>query len=222
MRAADGKIVFRGQDARVRVDAYPDRELKAHVKTVATVAAQGDRMSADVKMYVTMIAIDESLEGLKPGMSAEVTILVDKTLDDVLIVPAQAIMGAASVGKDRSCWVKTGTGFEEREIEVGASNEKEAEIRSGLAEGEQVVLNYSLLEDDRIKSRRPSLVERKHDENPTSASSGNGPSPTSEAQKAEKAKNRPSGKKSGEKGAGSKAKGKGNRGPGGPDLNPEQ
>ena len=174
-------------------------------------------MSADVKLYVTMIAIDESLEGLKPGMSAEVTILVDKTLNDVLIIPTQAIVGTVSMGKMRFCWVKTGTGFEKREIEVGTSNEKEAEIRSGLNEGERVVLNYQLLEDDRIKSRRPSLADRNQDK---SADSGNGPSPASEVQKAEKSKNRPSGKKGREKGAGTK--GKGNGRPGGSDINPEQ
>jgi multidrug resistance efflux pump len=219
VRNDNGNIVFRGQEARVRIDAYPDRELKAHVKTVATVAAQGDRMSADVKLYVTMIAIDESLDGLKPGMSAEVAILVDTTLDDVLIVPAQAIMGTSSMGKKRYCWARTGTGFEQREIEVGANNEKEIEIRSGLKESEQVVLNYQVLEDDRIKSRRPSLAERNHDE---SADLGNGPSPASEVQKAEKGKTRPSGKKGREKGAGVKAKGNGNGVPSGSSMNPEQ
>jgi multidrug resistance efflux pump len=220
MRDGDGNIVFRGQDARVRVDAYPDRDLKAHVKTVATVAAQSDWMSADVKMYVTMIAIDESLEGLKPGMSAEVTILVDKTLDDVLIIPVQAIMGTTSMGKKRYCWVKTATGFEEREIEVGASNEKEAEIRSGLNQGEQVVENYKLLEDDRIKSKHKSLAELSQDGNAKSTDWGNGPSPTSEVEKAEKAMNQPTTKKGGEKGA--KGKGKANSGPGGADMTPEQ
>jgi HlyD family secretion protein len=209
-RDADGKIDFRGQEARVRVDAYPDRDLNAHVKTVATVAAQSDWMSADVKMYVTMIAIDETLEGLKPGMSAEVTILVDKTLNDVLIVPVQAIMGTTSMGKKRYCWVKTGSSFEEREIEVGASNEKEAEIKSGLKQGEQVVLNYKLLEDDRLKSRRPSLAERNHDDS-KSTDWGNAP-----AKPPESAAPASPSKKGGEKG--SKGKAGDAKGPGGEDM----
>ncbi len=200
MRDADNKIVFRGQDARVRVDAYPDRDLKAHVKTVATVAAQSDWMSADVKMYVTMIAIDEELDGLKPGMSAEVTILVDKTLDDVLIIPIQAIMGTTSMGKKRYCWVRTPAGYEEREILVGASNEKEAEIRSGLKEGEEVVLNYKLLEEDRIKTKRLSLAERNHDEPTTDW--GKNSATAADLEKAEKAINSPDAGKSREKKSG--------------------
>jgi multidrug resistance efflux pump len=223
MRDDDGKVVFRGQDARVRVDAYPERELKAHVKSVATVAAQSDWMSADVKMYVTMIALDESLDGLKPGMSAEVTILVDKTVDDVLIIPVQAIMGTTAMGKKRFCWVKTEAGYEEREILVGASNEKEAEIRSGLKEGDQVVLNFKILEAERIKAQRTSLAERNSGTETPATDWGKGPSPAAELDKANKALNTPPGP-AGQKGGDRKGGAAGGmmRAPGGADMSPEQ
>jgi multidrug efflux pump subunit AcrA (membrane-fusion protein) len=226
IRDSDGKILFRGQEARVRVDAYAEHELKAHVKSVATVAAQSDWMSADVKMYVTMVQLDEVPEGLKPGMSAEVTILVDKTIDDVLIIPVQAIMGTTAMGKKRYCWVKTPTGYEEREIEVGASNEKEAEIKSGLKEGEQVVLNYKLLEDERIKSKRESLAERNQNTEGATTDWGKGPSPTTEVEKANKALNKsgvPSGeqKKGAGKGGAMKKGGGQGGGPGGFQMTPE-
>jgi HlyD family secretion protein len=230
MRDDNGKMSFRGQDARVRIDAYPDRDLKAHVKSVATVAAQGDWMSADVKMYVTMVALDESLEGLKPGMSAEVTILVDKTVDDVLIVPVQAIMGTTAMGKKRYCWVKAPSGYEERELEVGASNEKEAEIRSGLREGDQVVLNYKVLEDERIRAQRTSLAERSVTaEESRSVDWGKGPAPAAELEKAGKPSSPgavPGGPRGAEKKTGGVPggpKGGGKQGPGGPgDMTPEQ
>jgi HlyD family secretion protein len=225
-RDDDGNVTFRGQDARVRIDAYPDRDLKAHVKSVATVAAQGDWMSADVKMYVTMVAVDESLEGLKPGMSAEVTILVDKTVDDVLIVPVQTIMGTTAMGKKRYCWVKSPSGYEEREIEVGASNEKEAEIRSGLHDGDQIVLNYKVLEDERIRTKRTSLAERSADEETHSVDWGKGPSPAVQIEKLGKAP-KPAGaagqrgeKKNGGAPGAPKVRGQGPGGSG--DMSPEQ
>src|SRR5262249_49761983 len=56
-----------GQPASVRVDAHAGQLLPGHVKSVATVAAQQDWMSADVKVYTTMVAIDGTVEGLKPG-----------------------------------------------------------------------------------------------------------------------------------------------------------
>jgi multidrug efflux pump subunit AcrA (membrane-fusion protein) len=222
-RDDNGKVKFRGQDARVRVDAYPDRDLKAHVKSVATVAAQSDWMSSDVKMYVTMIAIDEALEGLKPGMSAEVTILVDKTLNDVLIIPVQAIMGTTAMGKKRYCWVRTETGYEERELMVGASNEKEAEIRSGLQAGDEVVLNYRLLEDERIKSKKPSLAEQNgNEEESKNIDWGKGPAPGAELNKTGPGLPGPDGKVRDKRGGKAGGKGKGPGGPGGGPMSAEQ
>ncbi len=62
------------QTAQIRVDAFPSRILHGHIKTVDTVASQQDWFASDVKVYKTMVSIDEPMEGLKPGMSAEVTI----------------------------------------------------------------------------------------------------------------------------------------------------
>jgi hypothetical protein len=143
-----------GQPASIRVDAHAEHLLTGHVKSVATVAAQQDWMSADVKVYTTMVAIDGSVEGLKPGMSAEVTILTDGQAEDVLAIPVQAIITTSDMGQYRKCFVKLPSGeTAERQIEVGLTNEKMAEIKSGLKEGELVVLNPKVLlsEQDRAK-----------------------------------------------------------------------
>jgi HlyD family secretion protein len=136
------RVVRKGQDAQVRIDAYPDRALPGHVKSVATVASQQDWMTADVKTYQTMVAIDEEVENLKPGMSGEVTIFINDALQNVLTVPLQGIVGTPSMGSHRKVFVLTPEGaVEERDVVVGLSNDRMAEIRSGLEEGEQVILN---------------------------------------------------------------------------------
>lgn len=143
-----------GQPATIRVDAFPDRLLRGHVKSVATVASQQDWSSADVKVYQTMVAIDESLENLKPGMSAEVTILIDTAGEEVLTLPLQAVVGGAELGPKRKCYVKKPDGPpEERDIVIGLANEKVAEVRSGLQAGEQVVVNPRVLLGDKAKVR---------------------------------------------------------------------
>jgi multidrug efflux pump subunit AcrA (membrane-fusion protein) len=151
-RDKETHLVYGGQAAHVRIDAFPDRLLPAHVKSVATVASQQDWMAADVKVYQTLVAIDEPLEGLKPGMSAEVTILVEDSPTRSLTIPVQAIVGTPAMGKYRKCFVMTEDGPLEREILVGLSNEKMAEIKSGLTAGEQVILNPRALlsEKDRM------------------------------------------------------------------------
>jgi hypothetical protein len=107
---------------------------------VSAVASSTDWMSSDVKVYQCMVSIDENLEGLKPGMSGEVTILVDE-VDNVLRIPVHAMLEA---GGTRFCYVKTAGGtLEKRKLEIGLNNNKYVEVASGseIQEGDQVVLN---------------------------------------------------------------------------------
>jgi RND family efflux transporter MFP subunit len=130
------------QPARIRIDAFPDRDLRGRVKTIATVASQTDWMSSDVKVYQTMVSIDEQVENLKPGMSAEVTILTDSQVKDALTIPVQAVLGTVEMGRNRKCFVVNKRGVhEERDILVGISNDKMVEVKEGLEEGDQVVVN---------------------------------------------------------------------------------
>jgi multidrug resistance efflux pump len=146
--------VHRGQPATVRIDAYPDRTYPSHVASVATISSQQDWLSADVKVYTTKVAIDEEVDGLKPGMSAEVTITIGDALEHVLTVPVQAIAGSVELGSKRLVYVMTPDGPEPREVVVGLSNDRMAEIRKGLAEGDEVVLNPKVIAGDAMKFRK--------------------------------------------------------------------
>jgi hypothetical protein len=147
--------VTRGQPALIRVDSFPDRLLHGHVDLVATVSSQQDFFSSDVKVYTTKVRIDGTMEDLKPGMSAEVTITVGDTLEHVLTVPIQAIVGSVEMGRKRKCFVVTPNGPVERDIVVGQSNERMAEIKEGLEEDDEVVLNPKALAGEKAKTRQP-------------------------------------------------------------------
>jgi len=188
-RHLDQTMTEGGQPALVRVDAFPDKILKGHVKSVATVASQQDWMSADVKVYQTMVSIDEPLEGLKPGMSAEVTVFTDTHRESVLAVPIQSILGSVDMGPTRRVFVITPQGPQMRDVTVGLSNDKMAEIESGLVEGDEVVVNPRVLLSEKEKSKYGETVV------PKSGRSGMG------------------GPEGGEKGKG--GKGKGDKGKGG-------
>lgn len=138
----DSVAIFRGQNAAIRIDAFPAKTYSGHVKAVANVASQTDFFSSDVKVYPTTVSIDGAVEGLKPGMSAEVTILADEASTPVLTVPVQAVVGTVTSGGKRKLFVlDANKQAKERDVLVGLSNDKMVEIREGLAEGEQVVLN---------------------------------------------------------------------------------
>ena len=165
-RNSEYKKTAEGQKASIRVDAVSERAFEGHVRIVAAVASQADSWISDVKLYQTIVTIDNEVlpdgtrrrianEELKPDMTAEVTITVDTAKEPVLTVPVQAVIGGAEMGAKREVFVKTPTGFDRREVKLGLYNEKVVEIREGLAEGDEVVLNPKVLlaPDDKTKTR---------------------------------------------------------------------
>ena len=152
-RDKEYELVGRGQEARVRIDAFPDRMLKGHVRTVAAVASQADFFSSDVKVYQTLVTIDDYVEGLKPDMSAEVTIEVDPPEEKVVTVPIQSVVGGAESGGKRRVFVVTENGPQEREVQLGLFNDKMVEVTSGIEEGDLVVLNPKVLLGKEAKTR---------------------------------------------------------------------
>jgi HlyD family secretion protein len=155
-----------GLPAQIRIDAFPERVLSGEVKFVATVASQQDWSSADVKVYQCLVSIKESVPGLKPGMSAEVTILTDSSRDNCLAVPVQSILGTVDMGDKRRVYVQTPEGPEPREVVIGLSNDKMAEVVSGLQEGETIIVNPRVLLSEKEKAR--------FGDSPYRASGGNG------------------------------------------------
>ena len=126
-----------GLPASITVDAFPNRKFKGSVKTVAVLADPGEWHSSDVKVYSTIVTIDETVEGLRPGMSAVVNIHVER-VRNVLTVPVQAI-----VQIDNDTWVYVGDsgGVEKKPVTVGKTNDKFIVVRDGLKSGDRVVLN---------------------------------------------------------------------------------
>ncbi|APW60202.1 efflux RND transporter periplasmic adaptor subunit [Paludisphaera borealis] len=133
--------------ARIRVDAFADTELIGHVVDVAPLPDQTSFFSSDIKVYTTRIKIDKPLPGLRPGMNAEVVILVDRK-EDVLSVPVQAILEYG--GKDHVA-VRTGDGYERKEVTLGATNDKFVEVTQGVSAGMFVALNPVVLLSDAEK-----------------------------------------------------------------------
>ena len=100
-------------------------------------------MSSDTKVYATIITIDEEVQQLKPGMTAVVDIHVDH-LRDIVAVPIQAIL---QVKDETWCYVHSQGVSERRFVDLGRTNDKFVEIKSGLRVGERVVLNPNAITD---------------------------------------------------------------------------
>ena len=131
--------------AKIRVDAFADQELDGTVSDVAPLPDPTSFFSSDIKVYTSHIKIDNPLPGLRPGMNAEVVILVDRR-ENVLTVPVQAVLEFK--GKDHVA-VRGPGGYVRKEVTLGATNDKHIEIMGGLEENQVVALNpIALLSDD--------------------------------------------------------------------------
>ena len=145
-----------GQHATITVDAFPDKTFQGEVLKVAPLPdSQQGFLNPDVKVYTTKVSMEGSHDSIRPGMSAKVEILVDQ-LDDVLIVPIQAVV--IREGK-KLCYVMASDTPQLRAVSTGAFNDTFVEIISGLEEGDQVLLNPPLLFEPSAVAR--STEERK-------------------------------------------------------------
>jgi hypothetical protein len=131
------KKVKKGQKAKITVDAYPDKILDGEVSSVGVLPdSQNMWMNPDMKVYLTTVTLSGTNEWLKPGMSAKVEIMVSR-LENVVYAPMQAI--SAYQGK-QVCYLQGGNG-ERHLVEVGEFNDEFIEIKSGLKEGDRVLLS---------------------------------------------------------------------------------
>lgn len=131
------KKIKKGQRTRITVDAFPDKPLTGEVTKVGVLPDSQNRwMSPDLKVYVTTITIDGTQDWVKPGMSAKVEILVNK-LEDCIYVPVQAV---SPDGPQQVCYLANGLKPERRAVEIGEFNDDFIEVKSGIKEGDRVML----------------------------------------------------------------------------------
>ena len=124
-----------GLPVTVRVDAVPNRTYDGIVSEVAVVPA--NNYNSSVKTYDCTIQILEDVEQLRPGMTAVCEIHVER-LRDILAAPVQAVV---QIDKQTWCYVDVDGSIERRDIVLGRSNDKFVHLRSGINEGDRIVLN---------------------------------------------------------------------------------
>ncbi|HSV99815.1 MAG TPA: hypothetical protein VLI39_06565 [Sedimentisphaerales bacterium] len=130
-----------GLPAVITVDALPNRKFLGTVARIAPLPnAQSMWMNPDLKVYTTNINLDTADEGLRSGMSCKAEIIVEQHAD-VVYIPVQAVLRVA--GQPTVYVVKEGTP-QERKVEIGLDNNSMVIVRSGLAEGEVVLLTPPL------------------------------------------------------------------------------
>ena len=135
---SDRGNLVEGQEADVFVDALPGETFKARVGALANLASRGsffEPTASISRLFDVTFHFDTPDPRLKAGSSARVFI-VGRQLEGVLHVPRQAVF--ESNGKNH-VFVRTGSGFEEREVKVVQRTESRVALE-GLAEGTEIAM----------------------------------------------------------------------------------
>jgi len=137
-KVSDSKInsVQVGQEALIRLDTDPEHPVKGVVSKVAAFPLPRRWYQAPIE-YEVFVEVTEITEAVRPGLRAKVEIYVER-LSDQLLCPISAIVPQAD---QRHVLVKTGTGFDLREVKLGSNNDAFVVIQEGLKAGEEVLVD---------------------------------------------------------------------------------
>ena len=148
---ADIGGVKEGQRVTFTVDAFPDDHFEGQVTQVRQQATT----ESNVVTYEVVISAPNNDLKLKPGLTANVTIFTMEK-NDVLAVPSKALRFIPNEAlltekqKVEDCegnnkvWTKEGDVFKAHQVEVGTTNGMLTEIVSGISEGTEVLVDFTI------------------------------------------------------------------------------
>jgi len=124
--------IKKGDPVEINIVALPQKTIKGEVSSIDP----AEKIIEGVVYYKVTISFKEEVEGVKPGMTADITIKTQER-KNVLRIPKELIEG-----RDGKKIVKVAEGkeIEEREIKTGLEGNDFVEVLSGLKEGEKIIV----------------------------------------------------------------------------------
>ncbi len=138
---ADIGKVEEGQDVTYTIDGYPDQNFKGKVTQVRL----SPTTESNVVTYTVIVDVNNEDLKLKPGMTANVSIITDRS-ENVLCVPNMALKFTPDINgpkyKNQGIWVLEKGKAKRIEIKTGANNDSNTEIISDkINEDTQVIMS---------------------------------------------------------------------------------
>ena len=138
---ADIGKVEEGQDVTYTIDGYPDQNFKGKVTQVRL----SPTTESNVVTYTVIVDVNNEDLKLKPGMTANVSIITDRS-ENVLCVPNMALKFTPDINgpkyKNQGIWILEKGKPKRIEIKTGANNDSNTEIISDkINEDTQVIMS---------------------------------------------------------------------------------
>ncbi len=124
-----------GQKVLVKLDAFQDSTFTGVISSVASLGRTRDRNST-IKVFEVEVDVLSQSPILKPGMTTSNKIIIDQILN-VVYVPQESVFDK---GGKKIVYVKSGSSFDEREVETGVKSEDYIVITKGIGSNDVVAL----------------------------------------------------------------------------------
>jgi HlyD family secretion protein len=124
-----------GNTAQVTLDALGGETYNAKVVSIGPTGT----VTQGVVNYPVILALTDADSAIKPGMTANLTVEVERR-DNVLLIPTRAIR---TQGNQKTVTVMYQGQSISTPVSIGLSNDQFVEIPSGLREGDVVVLSQT-------------------------------------------------------------------------------
>lgn len=138
---ADIGKVKEGQEVVYTLDGYPDSEFRGKVTQVRL----SPTTVSNVVTYTVIVDVNNEDLKLKPGMTANVSIITNKS-EDVLCVPNMALKFTPDINgpkyKNQGIWILDNSKPKRVDIKTGANDDSSTEIISdAISEGSKVIVS---------------------------------------------------------------------------------
>jgi membrane fusion protein, heavy metal efflux system len=154
----DLKQIQVGQRTRVKVASLSNRVFEGRISVV------GSTVQGETRVVPVKTELDNPDGLLKPGMFAELDILTGRSSASVLAIPKSAIVETND--KKTVVFVRNGNAYQPAEITLGLAAGDFVEVKSGLFDGDEVVVQranqlyaQSLRGDTSSKDEKPKMAE---------------------------------------------------------------
>ena len=121
-----------GQPATITLDAFPEATFSGKVSYISY---SSELSSGGATVFPVKVLFDAPAN-LRIGLNGDISIIVDRQTD-VLTIPTSAIREDTSA---TYVYRKTKTGYQKTAVTLGARNDTDAVVTSGLSNGDSVVI----------------------------------------------------------------------------------
>lgn len=125
------------QPVTVHLDAIPDRQFTGRIEDISALATEDFSAGWPIpRNFDIRIVLDDSDPRLKPGMTAQVTVIVDR-VRDALAIPVQASFQKEG---ETLAYIWSGSKFLAQPIEISRRSGDRVLVAKGLQAGDRIAL----------------------------------------------------------------------------------